>query len=161
MHVQDPSDLHNTHSWVGIPEVGKPNDVHCRQQSVRSNLETSRSRDFFYYFESLGFPIKIFALKESHSWSQKSGPQKSLSLGLKILFLWAERYFQPKCSGGVKNGHFTVRLAVRGAGSAPSASALAVSKSENIDPFFSIMEYDSMKLKTHFISLWGVSKMHF
>ena len=31
---------------------------------------------------------------------------------------------------------------------------------QNFDPFYS-MEYDSMILKTHFISLWGVSKMHF
>ena len=44
---------------------------------------------------------------------------------------------------GVKNGYFTVTLTVR---------ALTISKCENFDPFFS-MEYDSMILKTHFISL--------
>ena len=32
--------------------------------------------------------------------------------------------------------------------------------SQNFDPFYSI-EYDSRILKTHFISLWGVSKMPF
>ena len=31
---------------------------------------------------------------------------------------------------------------------------------QNFDPFYS-MEYDSMILKTHFISLWGVSKKPF
>ena len=50
-----------------------------------------------------------------------------------------------------KSGYFTVRLTVRrGGGSA--LSALTVSKCENFDPFFS-MEYDSMILKAHFISL--------
>ena len=45
----------------------------------------------------------------------------------------------------------------KGWGSAPLT--LTISKCENFDPFFS-MEYDSMVLKAHFISLWWVSKMH-
>ena len=53
----------------------------------------------------------------------------------------------------VKNiGYFTVRLALKGKGGGVSATlALTISKCENFDPFFS-MEYDSMILKTHFIS---------
>ena len=46
----------------------------------------------------------------------------------------------------------------KGGGSAQLA--LTIRKGENFDPFFS-MEYDSMKLNTHFFSLWGVTKMHF
>ena len=57
-----------------------------------------------------------------------------------------------------KSWYFTVRLTIKGGGSA--TLALTVSKCENFDPFFS-MEYYSMVLKTHFISLWGVSKMHY
>ena len=54
----------------------------------------------------------------------------------------------------VKNGYFTVRLTVRGGGGEGRSVplALTVSKCENFDPFFST-EYDSMTLKTHFISL--------
>ena len=59
--------------------------------------------------------------------------------------------------GVKKNGYFTVRLTVRGEGSA--TSALTVSKCENFD-FFSL-KLDSLTLKTHFISFGRVSKMHF
>ena len=39
-------------------------------------------------------------------------------------------------------------------------SALKVNKCENFDMILA-MKFDSLILKTHFISLWGVSKMHF
>ena len=57
-----------------------------------------------------------------------------------------------------KKGYFTVRLAVRGGGVSP----LGPDRKQmwKFQPIF-WMEYDSMILKTHFISLWGVSKMHF
>ena len=52
--------------------------------------------------------------------------------------------------GVKKSGFFTVSLSVWGGA---ASSALTVSKCEHFDPFFSSMEYDSMVLKTHFISL--------
>ena len=63
---------------------------------------------------------------------------------------------------GLKNGYFTVSLTVWGEGGGAAPLALTVSKCEHFYPFFS-MEYDSdsMILKTHFISLWRVSKMHY
>ena len=48
-----------------------------------------------------------------------------------------------------KNGYFTVRVTVLGGGGGSVTSALALSKCENFDPFFS-MECDSMILKTTF-----------
>ena len=56
-----------------------------------------------------------------------------------------------------------VRLTVReggGRGGGSATSALTVSKCENFEFSFSI-KLDSLTLKTHFVSLWGVSKMHF
>ena len=45
-----------------------------------------------------------------------------------------------------------------GGGSAPLA--LTISKCENVCPFLAL-KFDSLILKTHFISFWGVSKMQF
>ena len=58
----------------------------------------------------------------------------------------------------VKKRYLMVRLIVRGRGSDPSV--LTVNKWENFDPFFPL-KFDSLIFKTHFISFWRGSKMHF
>ena len=54
-----------------IPKTHYSQKNHCNDQSVTSRVETSRYRDFSYFFESIGISLKKFGLK------------KSLSIGLK------------------------------------------------------------------------------
>ena len=55
--------------------------IYSSQQSVTSRLETSRYRDFFQFFDSIG--LEKFGLKKvSVSVSKTFGLEKSLGIGL-------------------------------------------------------------------------------